>query len=186
MKIFLMSDRPAVAVHSRPDITTAATIVSKNTGILVKFTQNGPDANIGMAFTDRHRYGEILDMIPMTATERIPDLKRQANGTRCYATTFRDGRHVITGAVVLIGTDLSAFDRRRCVYEEMVQLTGLLADHCAYQPSIFCEDDRQTFLPTEADRVLLRTLYDPRLRPGMTRAEAMPIAREIIRELWRE
>jgi len=28
--------------------------------------------------------------------------------------------------------------------------------------------------------MILRVLYDPRLRPGMTRAEGMPIARAII------
>ena len=36
---------------------------------------------------------------------------------------------------------------------------------------------------SESDRNIVRILYDPRLQPGMTRAEAMPIVREIAAEL---
>ncbi len=46
---------------------------------------------------------------------------------------------------------------------------------------MICEADT-VFELTEADKILLRTLYDPRLKPGMTKAEAMPIARQIIAE----
>jgi len=38
------------------------------------------------------------------------------------------------------------------------------------------------FLPLN-DKIMVRTLYDARLKPGMTRAEAMPIVRQIIPEL---
>ena len=82
---------------------------------------------------------------------------------------------------VMIGTDIDANLQRHCILEELVQITGLANDSCDYRPSLFCEDDHVMEM-TPADRVLLRTLYDVRLTPGMTRLEAMPIAAAIIAE----
>ena len=88
----------------------------------------------------------------------------------------------IDGALVLIGADNPPDLRRRCIVEEVVQAAGLPADACEYAPSLFCESNHAD-RPTAADMVLLRALYDPRLAPGMPQAQAMPIAREVIREL---
>lgn len=33
------------------------------------------------------------------------------------------------------------------------------------------------------DKIIVRTLYDPRITPGMPREEALEVAREVIREL---
>lgn len=38
--------------------------------------------------------------------------------------------------------------------------------------------------PTETDKLLLRALYDPRLRAGISEEEAMPITAKILKELW--
>lgn len=86
--------------------------------------------------------------------------------------------------VILIGTDIPEDQRRHCILEEVYQMMGLPADACHYRPSVICEQDR-VFELTEADKILLHTLYDPRLKPGMTKAEAMPIARQIIAEQMR-
>ena len=50
------------------------------------------------------------------------------------------------------------------------------------RPSIFNDDDEFALL-TRHDELLLEMLYDPRLRPGMTAAEAMPIVRVMAAEL---
>ena len=55
-------------------------------------------------------------------------------------------------------------------------------DACHYRPSLFCEYDRVAAM-TPADQILLRTLYDRRLTPGMARDDARPIFRQIIAEL---
>jgi hypothetical protein len=47
------------------------------------------------------------------------------------------------------------------------------------RPSIF-NDDGEFALLTEHDEHLLRILYDPRLKPGMTAEEAMPLVRRIV------
>ena len=44
-------------------------------------------------------------------------------------------------------------------------------------------DDQEFALLTEHDEYLLRILYDPRLKAGMTREEGMPIVLEIVEEI---
>ena len=71
--------------------------------------------------------------------------------------------------------------RESCLEEEIVQSLGLSNDSDATH-SIFNDDQRLSRL-TEHDKILLRTLYDPRLEAGMTEGEAMPLVAEIVREM---
>ncbi|NQV79101.1 MAG: DUF2927 domain-containing protein [Alphaproteobacteria bacterium] len=72
-----------------------------------------------------------------------------------------------------------------CTLEELTQLVGPGDDACHYRPSIFCDSDFPEEY-TEADRIILRATFDRRMRVGMTREEGMPIARQIIRELYEQ
>lgn len=72
-----------------------------------------------------------------------------------------------------------------CTLEELAQLIGPANDACHYRPSIFCDADFPEKY-TEADKIILRATFDRRLRVGMTREEGMPIARQIIRELYED
>lgn len=138
------------------------------------------DTTMFVAFVPSYRFGELPGLQHIS----LP------TGQACI---FRTGRKPsspvgqIDDAVIGIGVGegRSRDQLSHCILEEIAQAAGLANDACHYRPSLFCEGELVTAM-TPADRVLLRTLYDPRLRPGMTRAEAMPIAREIIRELWRE
>ena len=58
---------------------------------------------------------------------------------------------------------------------------GLVNDSPTARPSIF-NDDEEFALLTRQDEMMLRMLYDPRLRPGMTEAEARPIVEAIAQE----
>ncbi|MGG7566648.1 DUF2927 domain-containing protein [Rhodovulum sp. DZ06] len=87
-----------------------------------------------------------------------------------------------SGALVMIKAELRGLLRRACLHEEFVQILGLPNDGPQIRPSIF-NDDQEFALLTEHDELLLRILYDPRLKPGMTEAEGMPIVRRIAREL---
>ena len=66
-----------------------------------------------------------------------------------------------------------------CVHEEMAQAMGLPNDSPEARPSLF-NDDLEFALLTEHDAILLRMLYDPRLRPGMTAAEVRPLLPAIV------
>ncbi len=101
----------------------------------------------------------------------------------CLGVAVGDPNHkgTIKGGAIMIGTDIAPALRQHCILEELVQMMGLPNDACHYRPSLFCEDDHVMDL-THDDRILLKTLYDPRLTPGMTRAEVLPLAAKIIAE----
>jgi hypothetical protein len=58
------------------------------------------------------------------------------------------------------------------------------ADADMIQPSVFSERTYPSLaeLPLN-DKIIVRTLYDPRITPGMPREVALEVAREVIREL---
>jgi hypothetical protein len=74
--------------------------------------------------------------------------------------------------------------RRHCIAEELTQALGLADDSRLVRDSIFNDASaRQRIAPWDA--LMVRILYDPRLRPGMHKTEAMPIVRRIIAEHMR-
>ncbi len=77
-----------------------------------------------------------------------------------------------------------ARDRQeRCLWAELSQMIGPTNDACLYRPSLFCDGETNTRM-TWADRLIMKATFDPRLQRGMSPAEAMPIARTILRELY--
>ena len=102
-----------------------------------------------------------------------------------YCTVFaysRGNSPTYAHAVALIRSETPPRLRRSCVHEELAQGLGLANDSRLVRPSIFNDDEEFAFL-TPHDELLLKILYDPRLRPGMTEAEARPIVLQIAREL---
>ena len=77
----------------------------------------------------------------------------------------------------------SEAEKRHCLVKMTARAFGLFADSDVVQPSIFSPDGANLdHLPIN-DKIILRTLYDPRIKHGMKREDAMEIAREIIPEL---
>lgn len=114
-----------------------------------------------------------------------------ASASPCGGTLFTepgdDGEETgrIRAAIVMIRTDLIAPITQSCIEEEMAQIMGLLNDDPTVRPSIF-NDDAEFALMTLHDELLLRILYDDRLRPGMSPEQSMPTVRRIARELLPE
>jgi hypothetical protein len=92
------------------------------------------------------------------------------------------GSAEISVAFVFIGAEVGGALRRACIEEEIAQAMGLPNDHPAARPSIF-NDDQEFAVLTEHDAWLLRILYDPRLRPGMTAEEARAAVRAILADI---
>ncbi len=89
---------------------------------------------------------------------------------------------LITGAMIVIKGELEGVLRSSCIHEELTQTLGLMNDDPDVRPSIF-NDDQEFALLTEHDEILLRILYDRRLKPGMQADEARPLLPEIISEI---
>lgn len=90
----------------------------------------------------------------------------------------RGDSSVYVQAVGVIRAELPSRTRTSCYHEEIAQGLGLPNDSYDVHPSIFNDDEEFAHL-TRHDELLLEMLYDPRLRPGMTEAEARPILHDI-------
>jgi hypothetical protein len=106
---------------------------------------------------------------------------RHAPEVICVANNLfsSDDNNLIVAGMVVIGSETTGLLRQACLHEEIVQALGLANDHPDVRPSIF-NDDGEFALLTEHDEHLLHILYDPRLKPGMTVDEAMPVVRRIV------
>ena len=98
-----------------------------------------------------------------------------------YAAEGR-AKGVYVKAVAVVRAEHPMLLRQSCYHEELAQGLGLPNDSPKARPSIFNDDEEFAFLTTQ-DELLLRMLYDRRLRPGMTAAEGRPIVERIALEL---
>jgi hypothetical protein len=85
-------------------------------------------------------------------------------------------------AVAVIRAEHPDLMRLSCIHEELAQGLGLANDSPRARPSVF-NDDEEFALLTRMDEILLKILYDRRLRPGMTESEARPIVEVIAAEI---
>ncbi|MSU91692.1 DUF2927 domain-containing protein [Rhodobacteraceae bacterium 2CG4] len=83
-------------------------------------------------------------------------------------------------AIVLVRAEHPPRMRRSCIQEELAQVMGLPNDAREARPSIF-NDNEEFGVLTNHDRALLRMLYDPQLRPGMTVPQVSAALPEVTR-----
>ncbi|MEM7613821.1 MAG: DUF2927 domain-containing protein [Pseudomonadota bacterium] len=127
-----------------------------------------------LAFAD-----QILEERSFPATI-ANDLRASRPSLLCSANLISpdDGRRVIAFASALIKAEHREVMRTSCFHEELTQALGLVNDSFTARPSIF-NDDEEFALLTLHDEILLRMLYDDRLTPGMTAAQARPLIPQI-------
>jgi hypothetical protein len=118
----------------------------------------------------------VPDVNPSSLT-LFDDLPREIH---CLVIAFSDtpGGYDYGEAIAVIRSEHPDLLRRSCIHEEVAQGLGLGNDDPRARPSIFNDDDEFALLTTH-DELLLKILYDPRLRPGMTAREAMPVVRRL-------
>ncbi|MBZ4021575.1 hypothetical protein CKO11_03770, partial [Rhodobacter sp. TJ_12] len=133
---------------------------------------------------ERRALGPRLQrLVPGIDPASVDAITNLAPSTFCVVFAFSEGATpAYSRAVAVIRAEHPPTLRRSCVHEELAQGMGLANDYPHARPSIF-NDDEEFALLTRHDELLLRMLYDPRLRPGMTEAEARPIITTIATEL---
>ncbi len=147
----------------------------------------GGKANMAVIFTDdivddilgKHRQVARSFFQSDEEMERI--VGRHRGKSICYgAVAIRGG--VIRGALVVIPPGRDKSTVWQCIVEEITQSLGLFADFDDISFSIFNDTSPWVDL-TEQDQLMLRILYDRRLKSGMLAREARPIVRQILDEL---
>lgn len=133
---------------------------------------------------ERRAAGPLIRAVaPQTSAAALRSVTEMRPDIYCTAFTFNPGgRDVIDRAVTVIRAELTPKLRKLCIHEELAQSLGLINDSPKARPSIF-NDNEEFALLTRQDELMLKILYDQRLRPGMTLAEARPVVEVIAAEL---
>ena len=124
----------------------------------------------------------VLEIVPDISTAGLAKFERLNRKTpQCFVISFGapQGQAHITRSIALIRAELPDLSRLACLHEELAQGLGLANDSREARPSIFNDDEEFAFLTTH-DEDLLRLLYHPDLKTGMSMQEADPILRRLI------
>ncbi|WCR09972.1 DUF2927 domain-containing protein [Paracoccus stylophorae] len=178
----------ALRATYRSEIADFAARLQRASGHSVGLSDSGGNFLVLVLNEDERRnLGPLLArLIPDLPSPDVATLRDLDPGNFCTVFAYSRGRSAVyVRAVALIRAELPALLRSSCIHEELAQGMGLANDSPQARPSIF-NDDEEFALLTRHDELLLKILYDPRLRPGMSEAEAAPIVRKIAAELLGE
>ncbi|WP_442902563.1 DUF2927 domain-containing protein [Frigidibacter sp. MR17.24] len=133
---------------------------------------------------DRIGFADRLDaLFPNIDAASRSSILTMGPSTYCLVFAYSTGSSpVYTRAVAVIRGEHPDLMRLSCIHEELAQGLGLANDSPTARPSIF-NDDEEFALLTPMDELMLRMLYDPRLRPGMTPDEARPVVQQMATEI---
>lgn len=133
---------------------------------------------------EREALGPVINAtLPGLTLNDVAGITAMPRSTYCLVYALAAGNsHAYTRAFAVIRSEHPDLLRLSCLHEEMTQGLGLPNDSPRARPSIF-NDDEEFALLTDHDELLLRILYSPELRPGMTAAEARPIVESLARRL---
>lgn len=138
-------------------------------GITITRVPASEDASITVEVLTQR---ELQRAVPQAACFVVPnvtgweDFKRNRRDDRLDWTRLRERKRM---AVFLPG-DVSPQEVRDCLHEEIAQAIGPLNDLYRLPDSVFNDDNFHTVL-TGFDMLILRMIYAPELRSGMTRDE---------------
>ena len=126
----------------------------------------------------------LRELAPSMSDDTLAFLRAMPLTIECSVLAFSSGDnpHAYTKAIALIRAELPDLLRLSCIHEEIAQGLGPANDSPEARPSIFNDDDEFALL-TSHDELLLKMLYDPRMKVGMSASDGQAAARIIAREL---
>ncbi len=169
----------------RARISSYLARLSAATGHPISLVDSGGNFSVHIVSEDeREALGPALrSELPGLSAQDISDVTAMPRTTYCMVYALSPGNTgTYTRAVAVIRAEHPDLLRQSCFHEEIAQGLGLANDSPRARPSIF-NDDEEFALLTKMDELLLKILYDPALRPGMTVDEAKPVVETIARRL---
>jgi len=170
----------------RADVISFARRLARISGHDIQVTDKNPNFHVLFRYRDELKNigPEIRKMEPRIAPIVVREISNSPRSTFCVAYAFSDpGKSsAYTSAIILIKAEHTGLMRLSCIHEEMTQALGLANDSPIVRPSIF-NDDEEFALLTRHDELLLKMLYDPRLKLGMTSQSAHAILPVIAKDV---
>lgn len=159
--------------------------LSALTGHPIGLDDRAPNFFVQIVTEDERRAlgPQIRAALPGLSGSEVAAITEMPRSTYClvYAMSAADGA-TYTRAFAVIRAEHPDLLRLSCIHEEIAQGLGLANDSPTARPSIF-NDDEEFALLTRQDELMLKMLYTPALRPGMTEAEARPIVESLATRL---
>ncbi len=159
--------------------------LSRLTGHPISLSDSQPNFMIHIVNEDERRaLGPVVNAaLPGLSAGELAGITNMPISTYCLVYAMSEGS---TGrynrAFAVIRSEHPDLLRLSCMHEEIAQGLGLANDSPRARPSIF-NDDEEFALLTRQDELMLRMLYNPALRTGMTESEARPIIESLARAL---
>ena len=168
------------------DIHNLLLILSKATEHKMKISNK--NVNMYIVVGNQKEVAELTSKIganlPEFDPKRIPIITKLPKDIHCLAMTSMSAgpNSEIKFALIIIRSELPKLMRIACFHEEIAQSLGLTNDSHLARPSIFNDDDEFATL-TRLDKILLRILYDNRLKSGISQQNSSQLVRKIAKEI---
>ena len=147
----------------------------KITGLKTSVVSSSKQANFRIHVVDKDQYADVI------RNNIYGDPKKRVRG-KCFVRVLasRDKKSIGSTDVV-IRSDDGEHLFQRCMVEEILQGLGPLADRGNKKYSIFNTASQHSSF-TVHDQVLMNILYDPRIKPGMSRSQVAKILPKVMHD----
>ena len=169
---FALLERQAAHLASASGLEVRAVIGTEPRGPIQG--AEGPE-RVFQVYIVGEEYFVGLMLRPWVPPELVFPIASQA---LCFFVTL--GGDEVDGALIGINSRLADETINHCLIEETAQPFGAFDDTRLLDPSAFNDFGALIERMTPNDEIILRTLFDERLQPGMPREEAMALVQTIL------
>lgn len=150
--------------------------LSAITGLSIKRVSSRKEANIVWIYTNDAKWEKDIER------EMGKSSLKHVRDAICKAGYRIGSSSAIDSASIVIPVDRARMHGKliACVVEEITQTLGLPNDSDSAFPSIFNDNTPEDLL-SPLDVVLLKLLYEPELKVGMTEREVTPIIKRLLK-----
>jgi hypothetical protein len=161
----------------RPEIAAIVDDIRAHVNHLdVAITNDRQEANFTVRLVaDRNLERTIRGLYGNDRAKRI----QQSLSPQCLSGIGKDERYRIRRAEAILPVDAGEFTFYDCAYEELLQALGVINDDRTVPWTMFNDEVQMGFFDIY-DQYLLNILYDPRIRPGMTKDEVDALLPEVL------
>lgn len=144
-------------------------------GVRITIVPRLSQANLLVLITDRRHYMSV------GRTMFGEDAGFMRNTICSGMTSWDDSYRLYRGTAIVVG-DAGTDIFTGCVAEEVLQVLGPVNDDSSLAYSTFNDRNELAGFPL-FDQFILNMLYHPRVRPGMTREQVLPVLTDVIRDI---
>jgi hypothetical protein len=174
VRIFVINSK---APDRRPEIgAVVADIQARVNHLDVAVTSDRRAANFVVHLVPGRKLDQTIRAL--YGSDRAKQIKQSLN-PECLSGIGKDERFRIRRAEVILPIDADEFTFYDCAYEELLQALGAINDDRSVPWTMFNDEVQMGFFDVY-DQYLLNILYDPRIRPGMTKDEVNAVLPEVL------